>query len=138
MFIDSLIVTCLFFYRMFHASSSVLAQRRNEEAPGLRPKKQRRVKKENRTQPPVDVPYIPPRQNLTLKSSDKTVDIFEGITLCELAKRTGATVGALQDVAINVGEDVDSEFDPISIDVAELVAMVYLTSLHDIFIKMLH
>lgn len=112
--------------RMFHASSSVLAQWRNDDASGLRtPKKQRRVKKEKRTQPPVDAPYVPPKQKLTVKRfSDKTIDIFEGITLSELAKRTGATIGALQDIVMNVGEKVDSEFDPISIDIAELVAMV--------------
>lgn len=111
--------------RMFHASSSVLAGRRNEQAPGLKtPKKERRVKKENRTQPPVDAPYVPPKQKLAMKCSpDKTIDIFEGMTLRELAKKTGATIGALQDIVINVGERVDSEFDPISIDIAELVAM---------------
>lgn len=46
------------------------------------------------------------------------------MTLRELAKRTGATIGALQDIVTNVGERVDSEFDPISLDIVELVAMV--------------
>ncbi|ONK57867.1 uncharacterized protein A4U43_C09F5020 [Asparagus officinalis] len=111
--------------RMFHASSSVLAQRRKEAVLGLKtPKKERRIKKETRTQPPVDAPYVPPKQKLTVKSSrDKIVEIFEGMTLSELAKRTGAGTDVLQDIVINVGEKVDSEFDPISIDVAELVAM---------------
>lgn len=89
------------------------------------PKKEKRVRKENRTQAPVEAPYVPPKPKLPTKSSpDKTIEIFEGMTILELAKRTGVTISAIQDILINVGEKVDSEFDAISIDVAELVAMV--------------
>ncbi|KAH7690352.1 Protein-synthesizing GTPase protein [Dioscorea alata] len=110
-------------FRYFHASLDLLATW--EAAPGLRaPKKVKRVRKENRGQAPVEAPYVPPKQNVTAKSSpDKTIDIFEGMTILELAKRTGVTIGSLQEIVLNVGEKVDSEFDPISIDVAELVAM---------------
>lgn len=115
----------LIFHRYFHASLDLLA--RWEAAPGLRaPKKVKRVRKENRGQAPVEAPYVPPKQNVTAKSSpDKTIDIFEGMTILELAKQTGVTIGSLQEIVLNVGEKVDSEFDPISIDVAELVAMVH-------------
>ncbi|KAK9274305.1 hypothetical protein L1049_019119 [Liquidambar formosana] len=45
------------------------------------------------------------------------------MTIVELAKRTGESISTLQDILVNVGEKVDSEFDPLSIDIAELVAM---------------
>ncbi|KAL0911789.1 hypothetical protein M5K25_019953 [Dendrobium thyrsiflorum] len=110
--------------RMFHASYSP-ALRMKEQAPGLRvPKKDRRVRRENRTEAPVEAPYVPPKSKLTLKpSSNKTIDIFEGMTIVELAKRTGVSIRHLQEIIVNVGEKVDSEFDPLSIDIAELVSM---------------
>ncbi|PKI72836.1 hypothetical protein CRG98_006761 [Punica granatum] len=45
------------------------------------------------------------------------------MTILELAKRTGASISSLQDILVNVGEKVESEFVPLSIDIAELVAM---------------
>ncbi|WCJ25506.1 Translation initiation factor IF-2 [Euphorbia peplus] len=45
------------------------------------------------------------------------------MTVLELAKRTGASIASLLDILVNVGEKVSSEFDPLSIDVAELVGM---------------
>ncbi|KAF5204046.1 Translation initiation factor if-2 [Thalictrum thalictroides] len=45
------------------------------------------------------------------------------MTISELAKWTGQSIPFLQDILVNVGEKVGSEFDPVSIDVAELVAM---------------
>ncbi|KAJ4952002.1 hypothetical protein NE237_028834 [Protea cynaroides] len=111
--------------RCFHVGPMLLARRRNEEAYGLKaPKKEKFVKKENRSQPPVEAPYVPPKPKRTAKSlPDRTIDIFEGMTIVELAKRTGESISSLQDILINVGEKVDSEFDPVSIDIAELVAM---------------
>ncbi|CAL9780715.1 unnamed protein product [Musa acuminata subsp. burmannicoides] len=112
--------------RSFHASRNMLAWRRKgEDAPGLKaPRKEKHVRRETRTQAPVETPYVPPRQKPSAKSfHDKTVEIFEGMTILELAKRTGASIGSLQEIMKNVGEKVDSEFDPISVDVAELVAM---------------
>jgi hypothetical protein len=44
--------------------------------------------------------------------------------LLELSKRTGAYISMLQDVLADLGEKVESEFDSISIDLAELIAMV--------------
>ncbi|CAA7395594.1 unnamed protein product [Spirodela intermedia] len=44
------------------------------------------------------------------------------MTVVELAKRTGQTIAHLQEILANVGEKVVSEFHPIGIDVAELVA----------------
>lgn len=114
------------FIRKFHQSLDLLAWRRKEEeAPGLKaPRKEKRVKRENRTQAPVEAPYVPLKQKLTVKSTpDKTIDIFEGMTILELAKRTGVKIGALQEILTNVGEKVESEFDPLGIDIAELVAM---------------
>ncbi|KAL3742969.1 hypothetical protein ACJRO7_018296 [Eucalyptus globulus] len=79
---------------------------------------------ENRTQPPVEAPYVPPKVKTVTKSSvDRTIDIFEGMTIVELAKRTSESLSSLQDILLNVGEKVESEFDPLSIDIAELVAM---------------
>lgn len=110
--------------RGFHASPGLLSWRAKKEAPGLKaPRKEKRVRRETRTQAPVEAPYVPLKKKLTVKSSlDKTIDIFEGMTILELAKRTGATIGTLQEILTTVGEKVDSEFDPISIDIAELVA----------------
>ncbi|KAL8170467.1 hypothetical protein V2J09_022271 [Rumex salicifolius] len=45
------------------------------------------------------------------------------MTVVELSKRTGKSISTLQDILLNVGEKVGSEFDPLSLDVAELVAM---------------
>ena len=116
-----------YYGRSFHASRNMLAWRRKgEDAPGLKaPRKEKHVRRETRTQAPVETPYVLPRQKPSAKSfHDKTVEIFEGMTILELAKRTGASIGSLQEIMKNVGEKVDSEFDPISVDVAELVAMV--------------
>ncbi|CAN0841081.1 Translation initiation factor IF-2 [Linum grandiflorum] len=71
--------------------------------------------------PPVEAKYVPPK--LKHSQQDKTVDIFEGMTIVELAKRTGESIASLQDVLANVGEKPGSEFDPLNIDVAELIAM---------------
>lgn len=110
--------------RLFHANYK-LALRMKEQAPGLKiPKRVKRIRKENRTEAPVEAPYVPPKLKLTSKPSpNKTVDIFEGMTVVELAKRTGVSIMRLQEIIINVGEKADSEFDPLSIDTAELVAM---------------
>ncbi|XP_030524579.1 translation initiation factor IF-2 isoform X2 [Rhodamnia argentea] len=109
--------------RCFHSSPALLA--RGDGQFGLRtPKREKNFKRQNRTQPPVEAPYVPPKVKTVTKSSvDKTVDIFEGMTIVELAKRTGESLSSLQDILLNVGEKVESEFDPLSIDIAELVAM---------------
>ncbi|CAI0408564.1 unnamed protein product [Linum tenue] len=71
--------------------------------------------------PPVEAKYVPPKLTQYMKSSQaKMVDIFEGMTIVELAKRTGESISTLQDVLLNVGEKPGSEFDPLSIDVAEV------------------
>lgn len=109
--------------RCFHSSPALLA--RGDGQFGLRtPKREKYVRRENRTQPPVEAPYVPPKVKTVTKSSvDKTIDIFEGMTIVELAKHTGESLSSLQDILLNVGEKVESEFDPLSIDIAELVAM---------------
>uniref|UniRef100_A0A0D9XFM6 Translation initiation factor IF-2, mitochondrial n=1 Tax=Leersia perrieri TaxID=77586 RepID=A0A0D9XFM6_9ORYZ len=112
--------------RNFHAGVYMLAwNRKREDVAGLKaPKREKRVKRENRTQPPVEAPYVAPKPKIAIKSSpDKTVDIFDGMTLLDLSKRTGASIGALQDILADLGEKVESEFDAISVDLAELVAM---------------
>ncbi|XP_057967227.1 uncharacterized protein LOC131157252 [Malania oleifera] len=111
--------------RCFHGSPELLARRKNDEPyPKMTPRKGKFVKRVNKTQPPVELPYVPPRLKRTTKSlSDKTIDIFEGMTIVELAKRTSESIPTLQNILVNVGEKVESEFDPISIDIAELVAM---------------
>lgn len=110
--------------RYFHASAELLA-RRNDEPLGLKtPSKGKFVKRSNKTQPPVDTPYVPPKLKRTVKSMpDRKIDIFEGMTIVELAKRTGESISTLQNILVNVGEKLDSEFDPLSIDIAELIAM---------------
>ncbi|XP_004300100.1 PREDICTED: translation initiation factor IF-2, mitochondrial-like [Fragaria vesca subsp. vesca] len=97
----------------------------NDQSLGLKPpKREKFVKRDNKTQPPVDAPYVPPKPQRTTKAlPDKTIEIFEGITIDELAKRTGKSISSLQTILTNVGEKVDSEFDTLSIDIAELVAM---------------
>lgn len=78
-----------------------------------------------RPKPHVEAPYRPPRPKRPAKSlPDKTVEIFDGMTVVELAKRAGQTVPHLLEILASVGEKVVSEFHPIGIDVAELVATV--------------
>ncbi|XP_057460051.1 uncharacterized protein LOC130750458 isoform X2 [Actinidia eriantha] len=110
--------------RCFHASAELFARRKDEPFGLKTPSKGKFVKRSNRTQPPVEAPYVPPKLKRISKSlPDRTIDIFEGMTIVELAKRTGESIPTLQDILGNVGEKIDSEFDPLSIDVAELVAM---------------
>ncbi|XP_012086782.1 translation initiation factor IF-2 isoform X2 [Jatropha curcas] len=45
------------------------------------------------------------------------------MTVVELSKRTGESIATLQDILVNVGEKAGSEFDALTIDVSELVAM---------------
>lgn len=100
---------------------------RREEAPGLKALvREKRVKRDNKPQaPPVEARYVPPKLKRHAKQTQmKTVEIFEGMTIVELAKRTGSSVRALQEILTSVGEKVGSEFDPITIDVAELVSTV--------------
>lgn len=111
--------------RYFHASSQLLAKK-NDETYGLKTTRREKyyVKKDGKTQPPVETPYVPPTvKKSTKQAPDKTIDIFEGMTVVELSKRTGKSIRHLQDILINVGEKACSEFDSLSIDVAELVAM---------------
>ncbi|XVE64740.1 hypothetical protein DITRI_Ditri07aG0125500 [Diplodiscus trichospermus] len=110
--------------RYFHASSELLARRKNEESLGLQVrKKEGKFVKKKKTQPPVEAPYVPKLKRTSKSLQEKTVEIFDGMTIVELAKRTGEPIAALQDVLVNVGESVDSEFHPLSIDIAELIAM---------------
>ena len=75
--------------------------------------------------PHVEAPYTPPRPKRPVKPlPDRTIDVFDGMTLVELAKRTGQTIDHLQEILSNVGEKVNSEFHPLAVDVAELVATV--------------
>lgn len=116
------------FARYFHASSQLLAKK-NDETYGLKTTRREKyyVKKDGKTQPPVETPYVPPTvKKSTKQAPDKTIDIFEGMTVVELSKRTGKSIRHLQDILINVGEKACSEFDSLSIDVAELVAMVFV------------
>ncbi|KAI4301634.1 hypothetical protein L6164_034894 [Bauhinia variegata] len=110
--------------RCFHASSEVWA-RSDDQAFGLKSlKKEKFAKKNKRNQPPVEAPYVP--RNLGKAREplpDKTIEIFEGMALVELAKRSGKSVSSVRDVLVNVGEKVESEFETLSIDLVELVAM---------------
>ncbi|CAH2071119.1 unnamed protein product [Thlaspi arvense] len=120
--------------RYFHASRETLARRKEDPDRPLshRERKKQTVrikgkfsKREKKTdQPPVEAPYVPPRLKRLAKGlPEKTVDIFEGMTLLELSKRTGESLAILQSILVNVGETVGSEFDTISVDEAELLAM---------------
>ncbi|KAL4385278.1 hypothetical protein GQ457_15G008930 [Hibiscus cannabinus] len=111
--------------RYFHASPELLARKNFDQELGLKFKnknpKGKYAKRERK--PPVEVPYVPKLKRTNKSSQEKTVEIFDGMTLDELAKRTGEHVGALQDILINLGESTASEFHPLSIDIAELIAM---------------
>ncbi|KAJ0021267.1 hypothetical protein Pint_31965 [Pistacia integerrima] len=115
--------------RCFHASPELLARRRNEESGNLKTSKREKkgkFKKRTNVKPPVEAAYVPPKPKKPAKFlQDKPINIFEGMTIIELAKQAGQSIATLQDILINVGEKVQSEFDPLSIDVAELVAMVF-------------
>ncbi|KAL5729147.1 hypothetical protein ACHQM5_002137 [Ranunculus cassubicifolius] len=110
--------------RCFHSTQELFATKRNtDEAFGLKPQKRvKYVKKETKTQPPVETPYVPPKKS-GKSLPDRTINIFEGMTISELAKLTGRSIPFLQEILVNVGEKIGSEFDPVSIDIAELVAI---------------
>ncbi|MQL87625.1 hypothetical protein Taro_020170, partial [Colocasia esculenta] len=118
---------------LFHSSLTLSAKRKdqtdNSRDGSLRIRKEKPCPVEApyvppRPKPPVEARYVPPRPKRPVKSvPDRTIEIFDGMTLVELAKRTGQTVAYLQEILVNTGEKVVSEFDPISIDIAELVAM---------------
>lgn len=112
----------------------MLARRGNDDLNGLEaPRKGKFKKRPTSTQAPVEAPYVPSRLKKTSKSlPDKTIDIFEGMTIKELAKRSGESISALQIILTNVGEKVGSEFDSLSIDIAELVAMVIFVSINQV------
>ncbi|CAL0313624.1 unnamed protein product [Lupinus luteus] len=108
--------------RCFHASPGVRA--RSDQTFGLKtPKREKYVRKENRNQPPIEARYVPPTVKATKSGPVKTIEIFEGMTIAEFAKRSGKSVTFLQGILTNVGEKVESEFEPLSLDIAELVAM---------------
>ncbi|GFQ05905.1 translation initiation factor if-2 [Phtheirospermum japonicum] len=119
--------------RCFHASPELLARRREDESMGLKTNKRVKVvnsgkfsKKKKENKPPVDTPYVPPKLMRAAKSlPDKTIEIFEGMTVGELARRCGdpVSIATIQNIIVNVGENAVSEFDALSIDIAELVAM---------------
>lgn len=111
--------------RCFHIGSAVQAKRNFQESGFMKtPRKPKKEKKEKRTQAPVEAPYVPPKPSEIVRSSrDKVIDIFDGMTLAELAKRTGEGIDTLQDILSNIGEQVSLEFQPITMDVAELIAM---------------
>lgn len=126
--------------RYFHASRNTLARRKDDPDRPLshRERKKQTVKmkakyskRDKKTdKPPAEAPYVPPRQdNMEKERAEKTVEVFEGMTLLEFSKRTGESFPVLQSILLDVGETVTSEFDAISIDVAELLAMVKVLSL---------
>ncbi|KAL4346729.1 hypothetical protein GQ457_17G021930 [Hibiscus cannabinus] len=111
--------------RYFHASPELLARKNFDQELGLKFKnknpKGKYAKRERK--PPVEAPYVPILKRTNKSLQEKTVEIFDGMTLVELAKRTGDGIGALQDILINLGESTVSDFHPLSIDIAELIAM---------------
>ncbi|CAN8246498.1 unnamed protein product [Cochlearia groenlandica] len=120
--------------RYFHSSRETMARRKEDPDRPLSHRERKKLtvktkgkfsKREKKSdKPPVDALYMPPRlKRLEKGMPEKTVDIFEGMTLLELSKRTGESLAVLQSILTNVGEIVSSEFDTISIDVAELLAM---------------
>lgn len=116
--------TSRFLLRRFHSSPELLGRRDNDTVGLQTPKKGKFKKRPENAKPPVETPYVPPKLKKTAKtSSDRTIEIFEGMTTLELAKRCGQSVATLQNILVNVGEKVGSEFDPLGIDIAELIAM---------------
>lgn len=113
--------------RCFHASPDLLAKKRVDEITGMKVSSKKPQgkfsKREKKTQPPVEAPYVPKLKRTSKSLQEKTIDIFDGMTLVELAKRTGEPIAVLQSILSSVGEKIDSEFDALNIDVAELAAM---------------
>lgn len=71
---------------------------------GLKREQLREVYEREIRKPPVEVAYVPLKPQKTTKSSqDKTVNIFEGIVIVELAKQLVISITSLQDIIINVG-----------------------------------
>ncbi|XVF53019.1 hypothetical protein PTKIN_Ptkin05aG0065300 [Pterospermum kingtungense] len=69
----------------------LLARRKNEDLLGLNIHKKENpkgkfVKREKKTQPPVEAPYVPKLKRFSKSLQEKTVEIFDGMTMVELAK----------------------------------------------------
>ncbi|KAB2608839.1 translation initiation factor IF-2 [Pyrus ussuriensis x Pyrus communis] len=110
--------------RCYHASPEPFARKGNEDSFGLKtPKKGKFKRRDHKAHPPVEAPYVPPKPQRTTKSMPDKIEIFEGMTVVKLAKRTGESIPTLQSILTKFGEKVDTEFDPLSIDVSELIAM---------------
>ncbi|KAF2582634.1 hypothetical protein F2Q68_00002299 [Brassica cretica] len=121
--------------RYFHASRETLARRKDDpdrplshreskkQAVKTKAKFSKRDKKTDK--PPAEAPYVPPPrlEKTEKRMAEKTAEVFDGMTLLEFSKRTGESLAVLQSILVDVGENVSSEFDAISIDVAELLAM---------------
>lgn len=112
-----------FLLRCYHASTGWFGRKTDEL--GLKTSRKGKYVKRDTTKAPTEAPHVPKPKRSTKSLADKTIDIFEGMTVMELAKRTGETIDTLQNILVNVGEKFESEFDPLSIDVAELVTMVF-------------
>lgn len=111
--------------RYYHASVGWFGRRTDGPFQLKTPRKGKFAKRDT-SKPPIEAPYVPPKPQRSTKSlADRTIDIFEGMTIVELAKRTGETIATLQSILVNVGEKIESEFDPLGMDVTELVAMVF-------------
>ncbi|CAI9094236.1 OLC1v1029936C1 [Oldenlandia corymbosa var. corymbosa] len=111
--------------RSFHATPQLLGRLDDEIGWGLKSDRKGKYKKKPKSStPPVEAPYVPPKPKRPAKSrTDKTIEIFEGMTVIELSKLCGESISTIQSILVNVGEKVDSEFDSLGIDLAELVAM---------------
>ncbi|XP_023770160.1 uncharacterized protein LOC111918770 [Lactuca sativa] len=119
-------IQCIRESHLFHTTPQLLGRRGDrDDTVGLQTHKKGKFKKRpENAKPPVEAPYIPPKLKKPTKSSaDKTIEIFEGMTTLELAQRCGQSVAMLQSILVNVGEKIGSEFDPLGIDIAELIAI---------------
>ncbi|KAI3996080.1 hypothetical protein MKX01_018149 [Papaver californicum] len=121
---DSGVSTRQNFIRRFHATNELYKIKKTDQGKEFATRLTRVKPVKKVRKPPVEARYVPSKPKKTASSmSNRIVEIFEGMTISELAQRTAQPVSSLQEILVNVGEKADSEFDPISIDVAELVAM---------------
>ncbi|KAL7084795.1 hypothetical protein ACP275_14G243300 [Erythranthe tilingii] len=117
---DRLLIRC------FHATPELQISFTGDKSAGMKSKNTKGKFSKRKKEPKlaVETPYVPPRLKRAARSlPDKTIEIFEGMSILELAKRCGESTTTIQNIIINVGEKADSEFDALSTDIAELVAM---------------
>ncbi|XP_002972752.2 uncharacterized protein LOC9637320 [Selaginella moellendorffii] len=105
-------------------TSSGVRNARDKVGPSGEISKFARKKFEKLRQQPVERPYVAPQPAAPL-SPVKVVEIFEGMTMRELASRLQQSESAVQSILNDLGESCESGDEALAFDASELVALEF-------------